>query len=74
MLATIVVMVGSLALAATASAFSELQFESNFGGQVNLTESGKGAALEDVCTVASGDQCGEGKEGGESGWFNSPRL
>ncbi len=40
---------------------------SHFGREVNLTETGKGPALEDVCTVASKDECQAGRASSEPG-------
>jgi hypothetical protein len=40
---------------------------SHFGREVNLTEAGKGAALENVCTVASKDECQAGRASSEPG-------
>ncbi len=40
---------------------------SHFGREVNLTEAGKGVALENVCTVESKDQCRPGQAGTEPG-------
>ncbi len=40
---------------------------SHFGREVNLTEAGKGPALENVCTVASKDECRPGQAGTEPG-------
>jgi hypothetical protein len=40
-----------------------------FGGDVNATETGKGAALENVCTAASGNLCQTGTEGTGPGAF-----
>jgi NHL repeat len=40
---------------------------SHFGREVNLTEAGKGPALEDVCTVASKDECQAGRASSELG-------
>ncbi len=40
---------------------------SHFGREVNLTEAGKGPALENVCTVASKDECQAGRASSEPG-------
>jgi hypothetical protein len=47
---------------------------SHFGREVNLTEvsAHAGAALEDVCTVASGDECQAGRESHAPGGFAYP--
>ena len=51
-----------------------MQLVSRFGGQVNLTEAGKGASLEDICTVESEDACQSGGNGTTAGSFGFPTV
>jgi len=63
-----------LALATSASAVTRLSLVSTFGGDVNQTETGKGASFEDICTVASGNTCQKGATTSTvGGWFKGPR-
>jgi DNA-binding beta-propeller fold protein YncE len=45
----------------------------HFGREVNLTETGKGPALEDFCDQKTGDTCSTGKESSIAGGFAQPR-
>lgn len=59
---------------AGAAAPVKLILVSRFGREVNKTEVAAkgGPALEDVCTVASKDECQSGKESNEPGGFEFP--
>ncbi|HWY18772.1 MAG TPA: NHL repeat-containing protein [Solirubrobacteraceae bacterium] len=50
----------------------KLKLRAHFGREVNLTQAGKGVALEDVCTTASKDTCGPGRESSIAGGFATP--
>lgn len=50
----------------------KLTLASQFGQEVNVTEAGKGAELEDICTVASKDLCKLGLQSPEPGGFLYP--
>lgn len=58
---------------ASAAVPVKLTFTSQFGREVNLTqtEAKGGAELEDICTVASKDECKAGTESGEQSGFRS---
>ena len=67
---------GGLTLAPVATGtepVEQLQLVSRLGGQVNLTEAGKGAPLEDVCTVESEDTCQPATNGTAARSFSFPR-
>ena len=71
----IIITITVLAVASGASAAVpvKLTFTSQFGREVNLTETEakKGPELEDICTVASKDECKTGIESGEAGGFRN---
>jgi hypothetical protein len=54
---------------AQAAAPVKLTLASQFGREVNLTEAGKGAELEDICMVSSKDECKTGAESSEPSGF-----
>jgi hypothetical protein len=62
-----------LFLAASASGASDkLLFAFQFGREVNLSQAGKGSALEDICTAGSGDVCRTGAKSAIGGGFTFP--
>jgi hypothetical protein len=72
-LAGAVGLAGVVAVGRAEAAPVKLILSNHFGREVNLTEAKAGHALEDTCTVVSGDQCQPGKESGEAGGFAYPR-
>jgi hypothetical protein len=58
--------------AAQAAASVKLTLNSQFGREVNLTQAGNGPELEDLCTVASKDECQPGAPSNAPGGFQSP--
>ena len=74
--ALLLILAAGLTLAPVATGtepVEQLQLVSRLGGQVNLTEAGKGAPLEDVCTIESEDTCQPATNGTAAGSFSFPR-
>ena len=68
---TMMLLAGGVGSALAAAPPVKLVLSSRFGREVNLTEvnAKAGPALEDVCTVESGDVCQEAREGSIAGAF-----
>ncbi|HWY17572.1 MAG TPA: NHL repeat-containing protein [Solirubrobacteraceae bacterium] len=50
----------------------KLKLRAHFGREVDVSQAGKGVALEDVCTAASKDTCGPGRKSSIAGGFAFP--